>query len=50
MEAGTMRRLLDVAKGKIPPDAVIRNGKIVNVFTNSVEEGFSIIIKDGHIA
>ncbi|OPX94672.1 MAG: Adenine deaminase [Syntrophorhabdus sp. PtaB.Bin006] len=50
MEAGAMRRLLDVAKKKTPPDAVIRNGKIVNVFTNSVEEGFSIIIKDGHIA
>ncbi|HBA52980.1 MAG TPA: hypothetical protein DCZ04_00555 [Syntrophorhabdus aromaticivorans] len=50
METRTMRRLLDVAKGKTPPDAVICNGKIVNVFTNSVEKGLSIIIKDGYIA
>jgi adenine deaminase len=50
MEAGTIRRLLDVAKGKAPPDMVVRKGKIINVFTNAVEEGLSLIIKDGYIA
>ncbi|OPY81778.1 MAG: Adenine deaminase [Syntrophorhabdus sp. PtaU1.Bin153] len=49
MEAGTIRRLLDVAKGKTPPDTVVRNGRIVNIFTNAVEEGLSLMIKDGYI-
>lgn len=42
--------LLRAAKGEEILDIVIRNGRIVNVFTNSVEEGFSIGIKNGLIA
>lgn len=49
-DAKTIRTLLDVVKGRTGPDTVIVNGKIVNVFTNSVDEGLSVIIKDGFIA
>ena len=38
MQKRTLQRLLRVAKGEEPPDKVIINGKIVNVFTNSIEE------------
>lgn len=44
-----MKQLLEVAKGIEPPDTVIRNGKIINVFTNEIEEGLAISIKDGWI-
>jgi adenine deaminase len=44
-----MKQLLDVAKGVEPPDTVIRNGKIVNVFTNEIEEGLAVSIKNGWI-
>ena len=44
-----MKRLLAVAQGHKPPDAVIRNGKVINVFTNEIEEGLSLFIKDGWI-
>ncbi len=50
MKAAILRTLLDVMRGKIRPDTVIINGKIVNVFTNSVDSGLAIIIKDGLIA
>jgi len=50
MNAKTLKRLLDVAKGKIRPDTIIINGKIVNVFTNGINEGYAVIIKDGFIA
>lgn len=49
MKAETIKRLLDVVKGKIPPDTIIVNGKIVNVFTNSIDEGI-VVLKDGYIA
>ena len=39
MEKGTLDRLLRCAKGEEPADTIIRNGRIVNVFTNSIEEG-----------
>ncbi|MDD3846714.1 MAG: adenine deaminase C-terminal domain-containing protein [Syntrophorhabdaceae bacterium] len=50
MKPSTLKKLLDVVKGKTRPDVVIVNGKIINVFTNSVDEGSTIIIKDGFIA
>ncbi|MRR18468.1 MAG: hypothetical protein EG826_18655, partial [Deltaproteobacteria bacterium] len=50
MKAATIRKLLDVTRGKIRPDAAIINGKIINVFTNSVDTGSTVIIKDGLIA
>ncbi len=50
MRAATIRKLLDVIKGKVRPDTIIINGKIVNVFTNSIDTGSAIIIKDGWIA
>ena len=50
MNAATLRTLLDVMKGKTRPDSVIINGKVVNVFTNSVEDASAVVIKDGIIA
>lgn len=50
MRPATLRKLLDVVKGRTRPDTVILNGKIVNVFTNSIDEGSSVIVKDGFIA
>ena len=50
MRKRTLQRLLRVAKGEEPADRVIRNGRIINVFTNSIEEGLAISIKDGYIA
>ena len=44
-----MKQLLNVAKGVEPPDAVIRNGKIINVFTDEIEEGLAVSIKNGWI-
>ena len=49
MDKNTLRTLLNVAKGNTTPDTIIRNGKIVNVFTNAIEKNLSIIIKDGWI-
>ena len=34
-----LRRLIDVAAGRTPADLVIRNAKIVNVFSGSIQEG-----------
>ena len=45
------RRILgDVALGILPPDMVIRNGTVFNVFTREFIRGQSIWIKDGMIA
>ncbi len=49
MQKRTLQRLLRVAKGEEPADKIIINGKIVNVFTNSVEENLVISVKDGYI-
>lgn len=49
MNKETLKKLLDTAAGRIPADTVIKNCKIVNVFTKKVEEG-SIAISDGIIA
>jgi adenine deaminase len=50
MDKKTIKTLLGVVKGTIPPDTIITNGKIVNVFTNSIDEGRAVIIKEGYIA
>lgn len=44
-----LKRLIDVASGKIPADIVIKNCKIVNVFSSKIEEG-NIAIVDDQIA
>ncbi|MGD0228879.1 MAG: adenine deaminase C-terminal domain-containing protein [Syntrophorhabdales bacterium] len=49
MKTGTLRTLLRASKGEEPTDRIIRNGRIVNVFTNSVEDGLAVSIKDGYI-
>jgi adenine deaminase len=49
MDKMTLKRLLDVAQGSAPADVVIRNGKLVNVFTDNIEENTAILIKDGRI-
>jgi adenine deaminase len=50
MKKETLRGLLNVVKGLTPPDRVIRNGRLVNVFTNSIDENRVIVVKDGFIA
>ncbi len=50
MDKKTIKTLLDVVKGIIPPDTIITNGKIINVFTNNIYEDRAIIIKNGYIA
>jgi adenine deaminase len=50
MKKEQLKTLLNVVKGTVSPDTVIRNGKIVNVFTNTIDEGSMIVIKDGIIA
>lgn len=49
MTGKILKMLLDVCKGIIPPDTVIKNANIVNVFTNTVDEDATIAIKDGWI-
>jgi adenine deaminase len=46
----TLRKLLRSVKGQEEMDAVITNGRIINVFTNSIEDGLAVLIKDGWIA
>ncbi len=50
MQKQALQRLFNVARGTEPPDKVITNGKVINVFTNNVEEGLAVMIKDGYIA
>ena len=50
MKKELLKTLLGVIKGNVPPDTVIRNGKIINVFTNEIQEGLMVVIKDGFIA
>lgn len=49
MDKSVLQRLLSVSKGGAAADTIIVNGRIVNVFTDRVEEGLSIAIKDGYI-
>jgi adenine deaminase len=51
MDEMEKRRLLsEVALGSIPPDTIITNGTLFNVFTREFLSGQSIWIKDGMIA
>ena len=50
MKKKILKDLLNVVKGITPPDCVVRNGRIVNVFTNAIEENLLIAIKHGFIA
>jgi adenine deaminase len=50
MNPTILRNLLHVVKGIAPADKVIRNGRLINVFTNTIEDGRIIVIKDGFIA
>ena len=34
-----LRKLIDVAAGRVPADLVIKNCKIVNVFSGKIQEG-----------
>ncbi len=42
--------LSEVALGRIPPDTIVKNGTVFNVFTREFMKGQSIWIKDGMIA
>jgi adenine deaminase len=43
------RRFLSAAQGEVPGDLVIRNGRVINVATNEVEE-LDVLIVDGKVA
>jgi adenine deaminase len=45
-----MPRLVAVAAGREPADLVIRGGRVVNVHTREVLEGWSVAIADGRFA
>jgi adenine deaminase len=49
MQKRRLERLLRAAKGEVPADTIIRGGRVVNVFTNSIEEDLAIAVKDGYI-
>ncbi len=44
-----MPQVIAAARGDIPGDLLLRNARIVNVFTSEVEEG-DVLIKDGYMA
>jgi len=44
-----LARLIAIAKGEIPADLILANGRIINVFTGEIEEG-NVAIMDGRIA
>lgn len=43
-----MKNLIDAAMGRIEPDLVLKNCRIVNVFSGEIERG-DIAVKDGYI-
>lgn len=45
----SLKKLIDVAVGRVPADVVIKNCKVVNVFSGEIQEG-NIAISDGQIA
>ncbi len=49
MKKESLKKLIDVSAGRIPADVVIRNCKIVNVFSGTITEG-DIAICDDQIA
>jgi len=44
-----MEEVIAAARGDMPGDLLLRNARIVNVFTSEIEEG-DVLIKDGYIA
>ncbi len=50
MDKSSLKSRIDAAAGRIPADVVIKNVKIVDVYSGSIIEGKSIAIKDGYIA
>src|SRR5512147_493010 len=51
MDTIEARRVLsEVTLGNLPPDMIVRNGTVFNVFTGEFIKGQSIWIKDGRIA
>ena len=44
-----LKKLIQTAKGAIPADVVIKNCKVVNVYSGEIVEG-DIAISDGQIA
>lgn len=44
-----LKKIIDVAAGRIPADVVIKNCRIVNVFTGEISDG-TIAFCEGHIA
>ena len=49
MKKAELKKLIDTAAGRIPADVVIKNCKIVNVFSGEIEEG-SIALSGDQIA
>ncbi len=49
MTKESLKNLIDVAAGRVPADTLIKNCKIVNVFSGEITEG-SIALTDGMIA
>lgn len=49
MQKRILERLLRAAKGETPADTIITGGRIVNVFTNSIDEHLSVAVTDGYI-
>lgn len=45
----SLKKLIDVSMGRVPADVVIKNCKVVNVFSGEITEG-NIAICDGQIA
>jgi adenine deaminase len=48
--ADTVHRLTRVASADDPADLVIRDGTLVNVYTEELLSGWGVVIADGHIA
>ena len=49
MNKETLKKLIDVASGRLPADLVIKNCKVVNVYSGTIVEG-DIAVSDGMIA
>jgi len=49
MNKNTYSRLIDCAAGRIPADLVLKNGKIIQVFTDEIVDG-DVALIDGYIA
>lgn len=50
MEKQELKKLIDVAAGRVPADLVIKNVNIVDVYSSEIIEGRDIAICDGRIA